>query len=96
MMILSMDLGKLNTVCCFYETKTRKHRFETVATTVSLSAAVWGGHPERGALARLRDLLRRSLRIHEGRKMLCNVTLFLIATERYRLRIVSPTNRSTR
>lgn len=32
MMILSMDLGKFNTVCCFYDTKTRKHRFETIAT----------------------------------------------------------------
>lgn len=32
MMILSMDLGKFNTVCCFYDTRTRKHRFETIAT----------------------------------------------------------------
>ena len=32
MMILSMDLGKLNTVCCLYDTKTRKHRFETIGT----------------------------------------------------------------
>lgn len=32
MMILSMDLGKFNTVCCLYDTKTRKYRFETIAT----------------------------------------------------------------
>ena len=32
MMILSMDLGKFNTVCCFYDTKNRKYRFETIAT----------------------------------------------------------------
>lgn len=32
MMILSMDLGKFNTVCCLYDTQSRKHRFETIAT----------------------------------------------------------------
>jgi transposase len=32
MMILSMDLGKFNTVCCLYDTKTRQARFETIAT----------------------------------------------------------------
>ena len=32
MIVLSMDLGKFNTICCFYETKTRQHRFETIAT----------------------------------------------------------------
>ena len=32
MMILSMDLGKYKTVCCFYETKTRKYRFVTIET----------------------------------------------------------------
>lgn len=32
MMILSMDLGKFNTVCCLYDTKNRCHRFETIAT----------------------------------------------------------------
>lgn len=30
MMFLSMDLGKFNTVCCFYDTRIRKHRFETI------------------------------------------------------------------
>ena len=32
MMILAMDLGKFNTVCCFYDTQSRKYRFETIAT----------------------------------------------------------------
>ena len=32
MMILSMDLGKFKTVCCLYDTETRKYRFETIAT----------------------------------------------------------------
>ena len=32
MMILSMDLGKFNTVCCLYDTENPKHRFETIGT----------------------------------------------------------------
>jgi transposase len=32
MMILSMDLGKFNTVCCIYDSVNRKYRFETIAT----------------------------------------------------------------
>ena len=32
MLILSLNLGKFNTVCCLYDTSSRKHRFETVAT----------------------------------------------------------------
>ena len=32
MMILSMDLGKFNTVCCLYDTENHKYRFETIAT----------------------------------------------------------------
>lgn len=32
MMILAMDLGKFNTVCCFYDTEKQKYRFETIAT----------------------------------------------------------------
>jgi hypothetical protein len=32
MMILSIDLGKFNSVCCLYDTKRRKHRFESIAT----------------------------------------------------------------
>jgi transposase len=32
MMILAMDLGKFNTVCCLYDTVKRKYSFETIAT----------------------------------------------------------------
>ena len=32
MMILSLDLGKFNTVACLYDTETQKYRFETIAT----------------------------------------------------------------
>ena len=32
MMILSMDLGKYKTVCCFYNTNTRQYRFVTIET----------------------------------------------------------------
>lgn len=32
MMILSMDLGKFQTVCCLYDTTSKKHRFETIQT----------------------------------------------------------------
>ena len=32
MMILSMDLGKFNTVCCLFDTDTKQARFETIAT----------------------------------------------------------------
>jgi len=32
MNILALDLGKFNTMCCFFDTATRKHRFLTAAT----------------------------------------------------------------
>ncbi len=32
MMILSIDLGKFQSVCCFYEKESGKHRFETIKT----------------------------------------------------------------
>lgn len=31
-MILSMDLGKFNTACCFYDTRNHQYRFETIRT----------------------------------------------------------------
>ena len=34
-MILSLDLGKFNTVCCLFDTKNRKYRFETIQTNRS-------------------------------------------------------------
>ena len=33
MMILAIDLGKFNSMCCFYDTATLKHRFQTVETS---------------------------------------------------------------
>ena len=32
MLILALDLGKFNTMCCFFDSKTRKHRFLSAAT----------------------------------------------------------------
>jgi transposase len=32
MKILALDLGKFNTMCCFFDTKTRKHSFHNAAT----------------------------------------------------------------
>ena len=32
MMILALELGKFNTTCCIYDSATRKHSFETIAT----------------------------------------------------------------
>ncbi len=32
MIFLALDLGKFNTMCCFFDTATRKHRFLTAAT----------------------------------------------------------------
>ena len=35
MMILSMDLGKFNTVCCLQDTGNQQYRFESIATNRS-------------------------------------------------------------
>jgi hypothetical protein len=32
MKILALDLGKFNTMCCFFDTETRKHEFLNAAT----------------------------------------------------------------
>ena len=32
MKILALDLGKFKTMCCFFDTETRKHEFHKVAT----------------------------------------------------------------
>ena len=32
MNILALDLGKFNTMCCFFDSKTRKHQFLNAAT----------------------------------------------------------------
>ena len=44
MKILAIDLGKYNSMCCFYETKTQKYRFQTVATTREYLATVFKNH----------------------------------------------------
>jgi len=44
MKILAIDLGKYNSMCCFYETKTQKYRFQTVATTRDYLTAVFKNH----------------------------------------------------
>ena len=44
MKILAIDLGKFNSMCCFYETKTQKYRFQTVATTREYLTTVFKNH----------------------------------------------------
>ena len=41
MKILAIDLGKYNSMCCFYDTKTQKYRFQTVATKREYLTAVF-------------------------------------------------------
>lgn len=40
MIILSIDLGKFNSMCCFFETTTQKHEFLQAATTRSYMKSV--------------------------------------------------------
>ena len=44
MNILAIDLGKFNSMCCFYETDTQKYRFQAVATTRQYLTAVFKNH----------------------------------------------------
>ena len=44
MKILAIDLGKFNSMCCFFETKTQKYRFQTVATTRDYLTTVFKNH----------------------------------------------------
>ena len=44
MKILAIDLGKFNSMCCFYETKTQKYRFQTVATTREYLTTLFKNH----------------------------------------------------
>jgi hypothetical protein len=41
MMILALDLGKFKTMCCFFDTKTRKAEFQVVATERDYLAKVF-------------------------------------------------------
>ncbi len=40
MNILAIDLGKFNSMCCFFDTNTQEHRFQAAATTRSYLTAV--------------------------------------------------------
>ena len=44
MNILAIDLGKFNSMCCFFETDTQKYRFQAVATTRQYLTAVFKNH----------------------------------------------------
>ena len=34
MKILALDLGRFNTMCCYFDTKTRKHEFINVGVVI--------------------------------------------------------------
>ena len=44
MNILAIDLGKFNSMCCFFDTTTQEHRFQAAATTRSYLTAVLKNH----------------------------------------------------
>ena len=44
MNILALDLGKFNSMCCFFDTKTQKYRFQAAATTRQYLTAVFKNH----------------------------------------------------
>lgn len=44
MKILALDLGKFNTMCCFFDTKTRKHHFLNAATDRNYLTTVFKNH----------------------------------------------------
>ena len=41
MKILALDLGKFNTMCCYFDTKTRKHEFKTLICSTNEDAWSW-------------------------------------------------------
>jgi transposase len=45
MNILAIDLGKYNSMCCFFDTKTQKHSYLNAATTRSYLTSVLENHP---------------------------------------------------
>lgn len=45
MKILALDLGKFNTMCCYFDTKTRKHEFINATTERTYLTAVLKKHP---------------------------------------------------
>ena len=44
MKILALDLGKFKTMCCFFDTKTRKHEFLTATTDRAFLTTVFKKH----------------------------------------------------
>ena len=44
MNILAIDLGKFNSMCCFFNTQTQEHRFQAAATTRQYLTAVLANH----------------------------------------------------
>jgi transposase len=42
--ILALDLGKFNTMCCFFDTKTRKHSFLNAPTERSYFNTLFKNH----------------------------------------------------
>jgi transposase len=44
MNILALDLGKFNTMCCFFDTKTRKHTFLNATTDRNYLSTVFKKH----------------------------------------------------
>lgn len=44
MKILALDLGKFNTMCCFYDTKTRKHSFLNATTDRNYLSTIFKKH----------------------------------------------------
>ena len=44
MIILAIDLGKFNSMCCFFDTATRQHRFQAAATTKHYFEAILKNH----------------------------------------------------
>ena len=45
MKILALDLGKFNTMCCFFDTKTRQHTFQLAATERNYLTTIFKAHP---------------------------------------------------
>ena len=44
MKILALDLGKFNTMCCFFDTRTREHTFLNAMTERNYLATVFNKH----------------------------------------------------
>ena len=44
MKILALDLGKFNTMCCFFDSKTRKHSFLNAANDRQFLATLFKKH----------------------------------------------------